>query len=565
MKIKNNLLAFTLVELIVVITILAILWTIAFINLQWYSTSARDSKRLSDINNIQKKIWIELSKWIPLSNLISTVKINQGLTIDSNTSATSIQWTAIFQALKEEWNNFKDPITKWDYILSYSIWWTWTWAYKFTQISTVNEEKNQAVVKWNYYKMHSWDSESITKDNNNIFVTNGWINLPYEINEITNNWTSLFDKLVTYIEWPWTYVYANKLVNSLIELNWKLYFFDTEDWLNSIDTNSNVININYSTWGKPFVFNNKIFYVWTWESGDFSYTDWNTITTIEMYVDNMWDYSKMKIFNNKLYFWWNNYNDNSDWYELYSIDTSNNLSYIDINIWPWNSKLSTASTFWIFNNKMYFWANNWSWTSKLFSLDSSETLTDLNITSSYSISWGNSSEFIAFNWRLYFLNSIWGIINDLFYIDSSENLYSVDINNWSWNAYPWSFNIFNNRLYFVANRNDIWNELFYIDSSNNLWFYDIESWVNSSWISGLYNHNNYMYFVWQDWWIQNNFKMDNTNTITSNIDLDNFSNILWIYENKLFFEWNNNNNRLNYIDSSWNTHNTLPINIPEES
>jgi len=46
--------AFTLVELIVTITILAILWTIGFISLQWYSQDARDATRLSDIWNIKK-------------------------------------------------------------------------------------------------------------------------------------------------------------------------------------------------------------------------------------------------------------------------------------------------------------------------------------------------------------------------------------------------------------------------------------------------------------------------------------------------------------------------------
>ena len=45
---------FTLVELIVVITILAILWTIAFISFQWYSRDARNSKRTSDLSNMQK-------------------------------------------------------------------------------------------------------------------------------------------------------------------------------------------------------------------------------------------------------------------------------------------------------------------------------------------------------------------------------------------------------------------------------------------------------------------------------------------------------------------------------
>jgi len=46
--------AFTLVELIVVITILSILWTIGFISLQWFAVSARDSARLSDINTISR-------------------------------------------------------------------------------------------------------------------------------------------------------------------------------------------------------------------------------------------------------------------------------------------------------------------------------------------------------------------------------------------------------------------------------------------------------------------------------------------------------------------------------
>jgi len=48
--------AFTLVELVVVITILAILWTIAFISLQWYSAQSRDSVRISDISNMKTSL-----------------------------------------------------------------------------------------------------------------------------------------------------------------------------------------------------------------------------------------------------------------------------------------------------------------------------------------------------------------------------------------------------------------------------------------------------------------------------------------------------------------------------
>ncbi len=49
---RNTRSAFTLVELIVVITILAILGTIAFISLQGYSQEARNSKVTSDIRNL---------------------------------------------------------------------------------------------------------------------------------------------------------------------------------------------------------------------------------------------------------------------------------------------------------------------------------------------------------------------------------------------------------------------------------------------------------------------------------------------------------------------------------
>lgn len=53
---------FTLVELIVVITILVILWTIAFINLGGFSGSARDATRVSDLTNITQGLEMTLVK-----------------------------------------------------------------------------------------------------------------------------------------------------------------------------------------------------------------------------------------------------------------------------------------------------------------------------------------------------------------------------------------------------------------------------------------------------------------------------------------------------------------------
>lgn len=60
---KNK--GFTLVELIVVITILAILWTISFVSYQWYTKSVRDSVRVSDLSNIHKKLELfKIESWV---------------------------------------------------------------------------------------------------------------------------------------------------------------------------------------------------------------------------------------------------------------------------------------------------------------------------------------------------------------------------------------------------------------------------------------------------------------------------------------------------------------------
>ncbi|MFA5917575.1 MAG: type II secretion system protein, partial [Candidatus Gracilibacteria bacterium] len=59
-KLKNQ--AFTLVELIVVITILAILGTIAFISFQGYSSNARDGVRISDTNNVKQNLGIFITE-----------------------------------------------------------------------------------------------------------------------------------------------------------------------------------------------------------------------------------------------------------------------------------------------------------------------------------------------------------------------------------------------------------------------------------------------------------------------------------------------------------------------
>ncbi len=54
--------AFTLVELIIALTILMILWIISFISIQWYTQRARDASRISDIQTIVKALEVQKIK-----------------------------------------------------------------------------------------------------------------------------------------------------------------------------------------------------------------------------------------------------------------------------------------------------------------------------------------------------------------------------------------------------------------------------------------------------------------------------------------------------------------------
>ena len=108
--------AFTLVELIVVITILAILGTIAFISLQGYSADARNSKRTSDLGNIQSAISLKQVEGVPLLSFVTNNADNDldtpdiaGL-LDAATAYDA--GTPSYTVLNVVEKDFKDPNDK---------------------------------------------------------------------------------------------------------------------------------------------------------------------------------------------------------------------------------------------------------------------------------------------------------------------------------------------------------------------------------------------------------------------------------------------------------------------
>ena len=190
--------AFTLVELIVVITILAILWTIAFISLQWYSREARDSKRIQDIRSLLTKLNVENVKGTPYRDMLSWWQIHY---IDINWNAEEVyQWNIDYEYLRESRENFLDPKTNKDYDFATS---EWTTKYKaedqrfnFIEWRYESEKTNEEVILWNYYKYLSSDAE-------NLFT---WAINPYEwpawITEVPN-WLCWDCKNIIIKDWNW--------------------------------------------------------------------------------------------------------------------------------------------------------------------------------------------------------------------------------------------------------------------------------------------------------------------------------------------------------------------------
>ncbi len=90
---RNTKSAFTLVELIVVITILAILGTIAFISLQGYSAEARNSKRVQDLSSISSSLNIKLTRGMSVMSAIAN---------DNNATSVALAGAASSGGLDDE-------------------------------------------------------------------------------------------------------------------------------------------------------------------------------------------------------------------------------------------------------------------------------------------------------------------------------------------------------------------------------------------------------------------------------------------------------------------------------
>jgi prepilin-type N-terminal cleavage/methylation domain-containing protein len=162
--------AFTLTELIVVVTILAIIWLISFISIQWFTIDARNSKRISDARSLIAKITIENSRWIDYKDIMNSNPKSNSLTINWEEGKEWFQNTGNpinWNVLRENWDNFKDPLTWNHYPFAFTEWNAGGVWYSFIQLAYMEEKTGKTKLVWTYYEMQPWDSPSL-------FTNEGW-------------------------------------------------------------------------------------------------------------------------------------------------------------------------------------------------------------------------------------------------------------------------------------------------------------------------------------------------------------------------------------------------------
>lgn len=338
--------AFTLVELIVVITILAILWTIAFISLQWFSRDARNSARASDMKSIEKVL--ELYKIKNNSYPIPTNPSN----ITYSWSKVWTQWTFWANTRSKLWTQGqiseipKDPLT-------------WS-EYTYSILNTNNEYQIAVTFEWDYL----WQNNNSILNETYAAWVNGTTYIKWTYNGQVAKTTS----------WSTTYILA---VPSII--NWDITLTDVEDIVSNkvlVYNKSSILPASYSwttnyqetipTWNIV----NNIFIYSTTDNNDFS--SWAVQQTI---IDNL----------QTAYAWTEVETDpniqqiiNSDWQsnEIYIVQVIiNNYIYSDLEVdassgwWEWSSFTcwDTVSAWWeTYTTALITW-NGWyeeCWTTQ---------------------------------------------------------------------------------------------------------------------------------------------------------------------------------------------------------
>ena len=379
--------AFTLVELIVVITILAILGTIAFISLQWYSAQSRDAKRVSDISNIKKSLELfSLNTWkYPLPDNGEEYSFSWDLL-----RTQWIVWDQVTTNLSRNLNEKPlDPSQDIEYVYSVTNVQT---QYELLWNFETNDLTKIDLLKWvnatNYIpKISGTYNWVYVKTSNFIFPTPSIINaLNLETDFNTNSW-AIQSQIVTWwdnnINW-WTW--------ALLDLTMTYTWVITND--SSDAAKISVIDMLQSFYSVTSLANID-------EIADLlsKTTDDDKKGFAEFLILNSWVVNVSSWSSSQTTWWWN---DEYTVFLLQSEDTNWATTFSDSSIWY--TEEHTVSAYWQLqhsNTVSKFWNSSmrFDWDSDYFIIPDSEdwNFADGDFTIDFWLLSGNNIRQMIFN------------------------------------------------------------------------------------------------------------------------------------------------------------------------
>jgi len=504
---------FTLVELIVVITILAILWTIAFLTLQDFNKDARDWQRVSDIQSFRK--WIELYATetgeypmpdnVDNSVIVATNPANYPWVIGELSSKNARISKELTDPLT--WENYKYSLEgdKDSYEITYSIEsHSFVWVFKNAYANNFVDTK----IVWNFNWIFARTSNGKVVTMPSLFskTASAWdivVWTPVEFvvpgkpepvtftpNEVTfGNTQELIENIQTEYATADSSITNLEKVKKVVELDptssESQETFEVEFLEKTPDTNDSgpatysttVLDSNIYGSDDHIIFNNVLYFEAERYSDYVMYKyDWNNVSLADP-SSSVTRFSYPIIFNNELYF-----GGRSSWgnYGMYKYDWSS-ISLADTN---YSGNFSIPI---IFNNELYFQWHDWT-NRRMYKYDwSSVSLADP------SSSVTDFKRSIIFNNIIYFLGRDW----------TTRRMYKYDWSSISLADLSYSFTgfnnpiIFNNNLYFKGE--DSWG-------TSRMYKYDWNAFSladSGSSVTSFYNHiifNDNLYFRGEDSW-----------------------------------------------------------------
>jgi len=198
MKKRNNN-WFTLVELVITVTIIAILATVWFISYNWIIWNSKNSKVSSQMSQLSRSLELWKTEWINIFSFV--LEENENTLLNP-----SISWTETSNSLYKAWKvnylamNYKKD--NYEGNIDYRIWATKKLSTKHEIAWYIEDETlwRLAKITWNYKaRTLSWTISEIDSINSNkiTLIKNNWVKI---WDTITSSWSTIITTIIIKIK-----------------------------------------------------------------------------------------------------------------------------------------------------------------------------------------------------------------------------------------------------------------------------------------------------------------------------------------------------------------------------